>query len=78
MANEWNWKVLDSNKPLNINGTNYFISKQENTENKTNCLVIKKQSMNEDGSTRGGTKQLFITWDDAQEVLQSAINFINK
>lgn len=56
----------------------YFISLQEITVGneipKTN-IVIKKQSVNTDGSPRGTFKQIFMPFADVEDVLNYALDF---
>ncbi len=76
------FKTLQSADPLKIGPITYFVSlqeiKQEDTGNVSIHLVIKKQAMNEDGSPRGQSKQVFIPQADANKVLKHANDFLLK
>lgn len=80
MADKPTFKILKSHPVLRVGNNNYFISIQkisnDETGNSSEHFVIKKQGINDDGSLRGQTRQLFIPVDDANEVLQNALNFV--
>jgi len=73
------FNVLRKADSKKIGNYTYFVSEQEIVdEDKTSKhLVIKKVILNEDGTSQGNGKQLFITIDSSKALLEHALNFLN-
>jgi hypothetical protein len=81
MAEKPKFEILRTNPAKKIGTTNYFMSTQKIVNDggsSSEHFVLKKQGVNDDGSLRGQTRQLFIPIDDAEEVLASALDFVSK
>lgn len=81
--NKASFQVLKKADPLTINKRNsYFISlqeiKQEGSGSVSNHLVIKKQPLNEDGSPRGASRQVFIPEGDVVQLMKHIADFVEK
>lgn len=76
------FEILRHNPVIRIDRTNYFISEQKiiNLENNNESIhfVIKKQGVNDDGSLRGQTRQIFIPIDDSDTLFEACLNFLKK
>lgn len=82
MANDKksSFKVIAKAEPINSERSSYYLTIQEVSFNGSSSqhLVIKKQTVNADGSPAKSPTQVFISMDDAPKVLSACASLMQE